>query len=136
MSTKIKITVTKEILEKSKYCGIINKQVSENCAFSLAVRELFPNASVKQKLIFPNGYNSEDGKHFDSAIQEMPIETISFSIPYNMTSFIDVFDECLPLERVKLPEQSFELDIPDWALPNVDIEALLKDSKTLQLITS
>lgn len=43
--TQLKITVTKEILEKSKNCGDAYG-AGKNCAIALAVRDVFPMAWV------------------------------------------------------------------------------------------
>ncbi len=87
-----------------------------NCAFAVAVRDLFPKANVTGEFIRVG----ERGE--------------TFNVSNEMSSFISRFDEATPEERVLFPEQSFELEIPDWALEEIDISDVFEKSKTLELV--
>ena len=119
--TKLKIKVTKEILERSKYCGGGDLNVSQNCAVALAVRDIFPKAAVDGDYIWP-----------DADIKEglMPL-------PREVSAYIIEFDNLYPQDRPKLPEIEFEVEIPDSVIEKINIEELkplLQNHPTLQLI--
>ncbi len=126
----LKIKVTKDILEKSKMCGVGYQgystqdklKPSENCAIALAVRDIFPNASVGYNEII---FDVED-KDSDWTFTTAP-----------MFEFISEFDRATPMERPFLPEKEFELKIPDAVIEKINIEELmpiLKNHPTLELI--
>src|SRR5687768_2602043 len=105
--TKIRINITKDILQKSRMCSTR----ADNCAFALAVRDLFSGCAVGTKLIYP---------FFDNATGS-DIQFLSFPITEEMTAFIKRFDKSSPEEIDQMEEQSFELEIPDWAIEQMDI---------------
>jgi hypothetical protein len=133
--TKIKIKVTKEVLEQSKKCpSIINgvtfvgdesTTLATNCAFAIAVRDLFPNAMVGYSSIMP--FEMADEGHLGKSIP----------LTIEMRNFIKVFDSTPQNDRVNIPEQEFELEIPDDVLELTvgkdEIDQLLKESKTLEI---
>ena len=43
---KLKIKVTKDVLKRSINCNSLQAGVSKNCAIAVAIRDIFPNASV------------------------------------------------------------------------------------------
>ena len=120
--TKLKIKVTKDILERSKYCGFQDGlTVSENCAVALAVRDIWPNAAVDGDNIWPNAAVND-------GIMPLPTE---------VSVYIIEFDNTYPADRAKLPEIEFEIEIPDKVLESINIEELkplLENHPTLQLI--
>lgn len=152
MSTKIRIHVTKEILDRSCLCGVayldINGCVGEiqtvtNCAFALAVRDVFPNAMVSSNYIMPFGVAHDDINCVD--LYEMAKRGKSsekdgmFVISEEMENFIIKFDDATPRERMAMPEQSFELDVPDWVVDKtgqgeVDFVTLIANSPVLELV--
>ena len=124
--TKLKIKVTKEILERSKNCGLgdDNGFKGHSCAIALAVRDLFPFASV--------GFNHIK---FDDRTQKT-VGNISY-LDLATKLYIQYFDAMSPLERPKLPEYEFQIEIPDEAIEKINIEELkplLENHPTLQLI--
>lgn len=121
MPTTLKISVTKEILEKSKMCGIGElKGRSKSCAIALAVRDIFPDASV-------------GGNYFD-AFQGFG-ETVR--LPQEAIQFILTFDSISPDERVRMIPIAFEVMIPDSIINQINIDELkplLVNHPTLELI--
>jgi len=119
---KIQITVTKEILKESAMCGYGFNSYTKNCAIALAVREIFPNASVGVSIISTN-----NGK--GSVID----------IPEEATNFIREFDKRgeLPLSRLQMPEVFFEIDVPANIIDEIginEIKEILSKSETLNLV--
>jgi hypothetical protein len=117
--TKLKITVTKEILEKSKNCGHENKLISQSCAISLAVIDIFPNVSVGADSIL----DMSTGLYME--------------LPEVAKKFIDSFDWANPEERVKMNPISFEIEIPNEVIEKINIDELrplLVNHPTLELV--
>lgn len=124
MPATLKIKVTKEILEASKMCGIGLKgddwaeATNSNCAVALAVRDIFPQATIFQTLMVVLGK--------------------SIRFPFYVTQYIKAFDNCaVPEERLKLPEFEFEVSIPDEVIDQINIDEirpLLVNHPTLELI--
>lgn len=119
---KIEIKITKDVLKRSMWCGVTVKPVSTNCAISLAVRDLFPDASTSTEYIVldKHGYHC--------------LET-----PKIATRFINAFDALIhsPEKRLDLPEFSFEIDIPEQVIERIGIQeakAILQKSETLSLV--
>lgn len=128
MSTKLKIKVTKEILQRSMMCGLNAVSIGANCAVALAVRDIFPTAAVSSKYIFPFMQDP------DYIISDMTI-----NLPPEAESFISDFDNLVinPRGRLHLPELEFEIEIPDKILEYIDIKQitqLLENHPTLELI--
>lgn len=124
---KILIKVTKDILQRSMMCGVdsIAKNCAINCAIAVAVREIFPQASVGLNTIAP--ISKEEG-----------LERIS--LPITAVSFISTFDSLYhtPAKRLELPEFSFEIDVPYSILEKVGISEvykILSESKTLECVS-
>jgi hypothetical protein len=124
--TKLKIKVTKEILEKSKWCGTkkaVDMTRSTNCAIALAVRDIFPNATVG-----PTSFYACNGAPFDLV-----------DLPRTASEFINDFDDAKPEDRPSLAEIEFEVEIPDSVIGRINIEELrplLQNHPTLQLVNS
>jgi len=123
---KILIKVTKEILQRSMMCGVHDSNVSANCAFSLAMRDLFPKAHCEVS------FTGIDGYGFNSKYQ---IQHTS-----EMTDFILKFDSLNkhPECRLLLCPQDFEVEIPDKVIEYIGIDQvykILSESKTLELVT-
>ncbi len=123
MSVKLKIKVTKAILEKSKYCGVHGRErsIATNCAVAVAVRDIWPDAAVCNEFIAPTGTT------YDGII----------GLPYEAYRYINLFDNSTPKERPLLPELEFEIEIPDSVVEKINIEELkplLVNHPTLQII--
>lgn len=120
METKLKIKVTKEILERSKMCGHTGNMletIAENCAVALAVRDIFPNVWVERFYI-------------KGLVKPILLPGIA-------TNFIISFDNTTSADRPNLPEIEFEITIPDAVLEQINIEEirpLLLNHPTLQLV--
>lgn len=121
MSVKLKISVTKEILEKTKNCEKGNTIVS-NCAIAEAVRSIFPNATVGCSTL---------SFHINDKCAEwvrLPLEAIHL---------IAEFDRSVPAERVEIEPIEFEINVPDKVISKINIEEirpLLQGHPTLELI--
>lgn len=120
--TKLKITVTKEILKRSKYCGVKGKgldDLASNCAIALAVRDVFPQAIV-----------GVDRICFGLA-EQMSI------LPKIAQNFINQFDRYGPDARPLIKPISFEIEIPDSVINQINIDELkplLTNHPTLELV--
>jgi hypothetical protein len=117
--TTLKIKVTKDILEKSKYCDQAASKAKYNCAVSLAIRDIFPESYVMQNYI-----NPMVGCHV-------------ISLPEEARDFIGKFDISSPEERMLMPELEFEISIQDSTIEKINIDELrplLQNHPTLQLI--
>jgi len=124
METKLKIKVTKDVLERSKMCGVVKHFRGDSCAIALAVRDVFPEASVGFHQIFPLGV----AKGWQNI--EIPITS-------EVTQYIKDFDGTDPADRPNLPEIEFEITIPDEVIAQINIEEirpLLVNHPTLELI--
>ncbi len=129
---KIKIKVTKDILERSKMCGKTpetRNKVHTSCAIALAIRDIFPQASVSTN-IKPFFYNEDlscDFRNRDSVIR----------LPEEAVEFIDDFDESTPEQRVQMNPIEFEVEIPDCVVDQISIEEItriVESSPTLELV--
>jgi len=125
---KILIKVTKDVLQRSIFCGVgLNpKDTSKNCAIALAVREIFPRACVIYGEIYPDSEN---------------LNLSQIALPNEADRFINKFDKLKHdhLERLNLPEFSFEVDLPPSVVEMIGIEEakeILKRSETLELVTN
>lgn len=120
---KLKITVDKDILERSKNCS---DNAQNNCAIALAVRDIFPKACIgRDRMWFDTHPGSSTGKG------------VFVVLPREVEYFIDLFDSRLPIERTDLPELTFEIEIPDEVVGNINIDEIrpsLGNHPTLELI--
>lgn len=122
---KLQINITKEILQRSMYCGT-ESYVGKNCAIALAVRDIFPHAWIYG--------NSIDPLYFMwVTIEDIPLPKIAID-------FIVDFDflKNNPQERLSLPTFSFEIEVPEEVidkLGNLDeVYKIIENSETLNLV--
>lgn len=129
--TKLKITVTKEILERSMYCGEgmassdkkLYNHIRTNCAIALAVRDIWPKAHVDTCVIYPFGRE---------AISSM------ISLPEEAEEFIEKFDEYVPEARAAMEPLEFEVNVPAYVIRKINIDELrplLENHPTLAIIS-
>lgn len=101
---KFELKITKDILRKSMMCGVNNMMTSRNCAFALAFNELVPFVSVAGPYVrfISNTYH----------------ESYIVYTTEEQRNFIYQFDRLrdTPKERLNLPEQTFQVEIPDRVL--------------------
>lgn len=127
--TKLKISVTKDILEKTKLCGHYNNDtnnVVSNCAVALAVRDIFPHAQVGYGTIAPF-----------SASNDLSYYNLSIDLPEEVTHYIKAFDRLSPDKRPSLHEIEFEVEICDEIINKIDIQEvqnILRNHPTLSLV--
>lgn len=116
---KLQITVTKEILKRSMMCGVDDAEnITENCAIALAIRDVFPRAYVGcEKLFFG-------------------VPDLSVKLPYEAAKYVRRFDSLrdATIERLDLPEITFEVEVPDEVIDKIDISKIYEGHPTLQLI--
>jgi hypothetical protein len=118
---KIRIHVTKEILEKTKSCPCN----IENCAISEAVRGIFPNAYAIYFNLHPFPLSYED-------------VGIGIKLPWEATLFIINFDKAPTDEhRAAMQPISFDIEVPDEVIEKIGINQvhkILSESKTLEYV--
>lgn len=120
---KIKIKVTKDILDRSKLCGTNKLIIVGNCAIALAVRDIFPQAGVSAGDIYPFASNGD--------VYSM------ISLPLSARSFIRAFDNFSPEGRIKMKPISFEIEVPEEIINCIGIpqvESILSNSLTLEKV--
>jgi hypothetical protein len=124
--TKLKITLTKEILEQSKMCGLLPEHNGtgngDRCAIAMAVHPVFPLAYVCTDEIHPYGVGGG---------------TAIILLPTIARNFINCFDFKSPDERVKMSPVFFEIEIPDEIIEKINIDELrplLTNHPTLELV--
>lgn len=122
---RLKIKVTEDILDQSKYC---EGEIQENCAISLAIRDIFPNAQVEEKGIY-----LDKGRWRDNFHNSDP----DITLPKKAVLFIREFDCLDAIRRVNMRPIEFELQIPDRIINKINIDelrSLLIDHPTLELM--
>lgn len=139
---KIRIHVTKEVLEQSAMCkGEFPKSqkqfeqkigVGFNCAISVAIIQLFPYAFVGM-----------DSVIFDPRLERDCFENASITgdivsvLPEEACDFIGDFDANTPERRARMNPISFDIDVPDSVIEQIGIEEvnkILSESKTLEAV--
>lgn len=127
--TKLRITVTKEILERSRFCGFASGQLpTSHCAIALAIRDIWPNACIEEEGIFVDATNKE-GRFWRGIFD--------IKLPYEATTFIQEFDSATIIQRPLLPEISFEITIPEEIIDQINIDELkplLENHPTLEFV--
>jgi hypothetical protein len=120
--TTLRIKITKDILEKSKFC---DTNPGKNCAISLAIRDIFPNAHIGENSIDP---------FFDD---ERVSDSHRIWLPKEASSFIRKFDHTCWQSRPDMDEFEFDIFISDSVLERIDIEEVktaLAEHPTLCLL--
>jgi len=127
MPIQLKISITKEIIDRSKYCGNKNDDctVGENCAIALALTDIFPNVFVKNYYISPFGIEHEK-------------EDLRIQLPVIAQQFIKLFDgfHLTPRLRLLLPEFEFTIDVPDEVIDRINIDEvreLIEEDKKISI---
>ena len=114
MPLQLKISVTKEIIRQSKYCGRGNEEheIGRNCAVAFALIDIFPNVYVTNYYISPFGIEHEKE------------EALNIPLPIIAQQFIKLFDgfHLTPELRLLLPEFEFTIDVPDEVIEQINID--------------
>src|SRR5688572_23200458 len=135
---KLKIKVTKEILQESSNCDT-KTEGGVNCALARAVRDILPTSSVQQHYILPCLYKSIQGGAAGMGVLEGVKKKLAIRTTFEMADFIELFDKATPKERLEMEEQEFELDLPDWVIDMIgdgnveEVKKIISSSKTLEL---
>lgn len=143
---KITINVTKEIIDqcrhfdKDKFKMNLSEWVRHwhlNCAFSVAVREIFPNAWTEAKQIIPfkdEEYKTLRMKGFKQRDAELLMTKIP--LPKEAKEWIEEFDQLCSVSRMFMKPISVTIDLPEKCIHKIGIEEvykILSTSKTLEL---
>lgn len=126
---KIRIHVTKDVLKESMHCPLSRHIgwkdetafdfLKENCAVSLAIRDLFPKAKTYQACVLLDG-TFKTRVHFELRVMK----------------YVKAFDDVYTYEeRLQLPEMSFEIIVPDEIINQIgihEVDRILSESKTLE----
>lgn len=105
---KLKIFITKNILEQSKNCNSQN-MIGQNCAIGLAIYALFGARSW----VSLNSISIYDKSIYckDDFIYCFPVANIK--LPGIASNFIENFDGKTPEQKVKMNPISFDIEIPE-----------------------
>lgn len=128
MSTRLRINITKDLLNRAKDCKVtLPGGFGKNCAIALGIIDILPDACVNETDCI-NFVREEDGREIYYACSGLPIEA---------QDFIDSFDSLLPEERIKMKPFSFEIEVPDAVIDKISIDELkesLINHPTLELV--
>lgn len=134
---KIKVHVTKEIILKSSECDgwcngpgsfALREGVGFNCAISLAVHEIIPDAWVERKRIVAY-------KNWGECVLHNPY--INIPLPEEAERFTKRFDDITPALRIMMEPISFEIEAPDSFIETIgiqELETILSKSETLERV--
>lgn len=125
---KILIKVTKDVLRKAMMCG---DNSASNCAIAVASIEILGDCQVS--------YTNEGKPAIYYYPKSLDVSSVEIPLPMKAKEFMLDFDMLrhTPHERLLLPEQSFEVTLPDRVIQEIGIgEAyrVLSESKTLELV--
>ncbi len=124
---KVLIKITKEVLERSKMCMI--EQAASNCAISIAIIDLFPQARTYQFTC--NLLGDVDCTDVDCTDMD------SVTLPFEATSFIKRFDNSVASQRVLMTPFSFEIEVPEYVIEKIGLNHIYKvlsESKSMELV--
>jgi len=130
---KLKIKITQEILEASKFCmnetySASVSRIGQNCAIGKAIYALFGDKSwvFNDKIaIFPNGFTFKPN-FFYPKTDIVEGEHIDIKLSFDITFFIEKFDKLSPKERVKIKPFEFEIDVPNEVVDLIGINQVYK----------
>lgn len=129
---KIKIKVTKEILERSACCT--KDLCTFNCAIAEAIREIFPWSSTGGTNI--NIWDSRKNRDNWLSFRSSP-HPIVISLPFNARLFIQDFDLRTPDLRIAMTPISFDIEVPNGLINQIGIGQvykILSESKSLEMV--
>jgi len=128
---RVKVNVTKDVLERSKMCGMsdFHKNIPTNCAVSIAIIDLFPNAWVETRYCYLLGESRSSYNNCGAydAVQ----------LPEFVSRFIEEFDESSQEQRISMSPFSFEIEVPEYVISKIGIGQVYKvlsESRTLELV--
>lgn len=138
---KILIKITKEVLERSMFCGIdpqtginmssLQSDTGRNCAIGNAICDLFQNAWVSNESVWIFD------KVPDYSMAVSRLSRIKILLPRIATNFIYAFDHKSPEGRVDMQPFSFEIDVPKEVIEMIgigEVYKVLSESRTLELV--
>lgn len=120
---KIKINVTKDVLERSKMCGFVPGLITENCMLAIALKDLFPYSVVVVTTVnLLGGF----GADYDQ-----------IKLPKNAIKHREIFDCLQPNGRANMSPFSFEIEVPEYVIEKIGLSQIYKvlsESPTLELV--
>jgi hypothetical protein len=116
MSTTLTIHITKEVLEQSKNCGIKEFAKGKTCGIAVAICHIWPKAYVNTDQILFNGFGDTD---------------LLPNLPLSAQDFIRHFDLSTPEDRIKMQPFSFDIEVPDEVINQINIDEVLKLANTV-----
>jgi hypothetical protein len=135
---KVQVNVTKEVLERTRFCGIDKRtgikleasksNTGRNCGIGDAVSDLLPTAwvglfSIQLYDAVPDWEYT--GEHY--SFHDIPL-------PDEAREFISEFDNSTPEQRAAMQPISFTIEVPDSVIDKIGIEQvteILSKSETL-----
>lgn len=122
MSVELKIKVTKEIINKTRFCGLKGEEsvdnYSSNCAIALAVRDIFPIAYVGPCFITVC-------THDNSFMIDLPVEATEFIHEFDDATGAKSLVECIQW-RQSLDPIEFSIQVPDELIEKINIDEISK----------
>src|SRR5688572_25460793 len=138
----IKINITREVLERTKFCGIDKEtgckltnskaNLGRNCGISDAICDLLPTAWVSSNKIWV--YRVVPTFDF---VMAQTSKSVDIELPPIAQSFISIFDSSTPEQRAAMQPISFEIEVPDSVIDRIGIEQvteILATSQTLERV--
>jgi hypothetical protein len=123
---RVLIKITKEVLERSKMCGIEKKYIGDSCAVAVAIIDLFPSAQIGKTFAFL----MSDGVYRVDGLSKI-------YLPVSAAEFIFAFDNLNPEERVLMYPFSFEIEVPEYVIERIGISTIYKvlsESSTMEMV--
>jgi hypothetical protein len=124
---KIKINVTRDVLERSKMCGLIpgKERFVTNCMLAVAFKDLFPESFVVARHANLLGM---------CGMMTAPDCVILPNIAAHNRC---LFDGKTPEERVLMSPFSFEIEVPEYVIERIGISTIYKvlsESSTMEMV--
>lgn len=144
-TTTMRIHVTKDVLNKAKYCAWDKKNnipttkdayTGSNCAIAVAINDLFPNSIVSSEEIY-FFKNKEEVDNYYDGYSHMKPPFATCLLPEAAIEMIYQFDDSNPVEREQMEPLSFDIEIHDKVLETISLDEVskaLSGSKTMELV--
>jgi hypothetical protein len=121
---KLKIKITKSVIDRSLNCGTDGRSISQSCGIAVAIRDLFPKAAIW----------GEDWTSNTSLSCQFIKST------EDMKDFVIEFDSYLgDVQKLySLVGKEFEIDIPDEIIDEIGISQatqIINTSESLELVS-
>lgn len=135
--TRITVNITKEVLEASANCTK-TMFIGQNCAIGKAIHDLIPNSSVGRMDVVWHPKNIDIIKLLSKSNWTGNENIIHIPLPVEASIFIIRFDNLMPAERVQMTPFSFDIELPDEIINEINIDEvkrILEHHPTLSFAT-